>query len=366
MKSHSFSARLAFTSSVVALAVGLSAGGSGCSAADDAGLSGAASACGNGVIDPGETCDTAIASGASGCPSGCDDGNACTTDVLSGSACTAACAHEPIAKCTSGDGCCPKGCTADQDSDCVEKCGDGIVSGGETCDIAIKTGKGACPTSCSSSDACVVPRLDGSGCQASCVGTTTVTPKSGDGCCPAGATHASDSDCPGLYGDTCTAAAQCASGMCIPNVMCTKACNLAGAVNQCGRPGDFCFETVSGKPICFPLVDTGADTDDKAIGFNTTYPGRIDFGADVDVFVADLQPAVYAVVVTPTDVPSQLDVAVDIYDGGGNKVGTINGQGVGLPEQADYTVSGAGRSFFAVRGANALQGNYSIRLDKKP
>src|SRR5690349_13401911 len=112
MKSHSLSARLVFTTSAAALVLAFSAGGSACSpAAEDKSLVGAApvsAACGNGVVDADETCDTAIASGATACPSGCDDGNACTTDTLSGSACTAACEHAPVTACTSGDGCCPK------------------------------------------------------------------------------------------------------------------------------------------------------------------------------------------------------------------------------------------------------------------
>ncbi len=44
--------------------------------------------CGNGVVEAGESCD-------GDCPSGCDDGVACTTDTLTGSAeeCDAVCAH---------------------------------------------------------------------------------------------------------------------------------------------------------------------------------------------------------------------------------------------------------------------------------
>src|SRR2546423_8371343 len=48
--------------------------------------------CGNGTVDTaaGETCDTGITGS---CPTGCDDGMACTSDVLSGSDCQAACLH---------------------------------------------------------------------------------------------------------------------------------------------------------------------------------------------------------------------------------------------------------------------------------
>jgi hypothetical protein len=378
MVSHSFvrSSSRIFIAALVALGVaGTTAGGTGCGPASQSEIAGGGAGggangdanCGNGKVDPSETCDTAIASGASACPSGCDDGNACTKDALSGASCTAACAHEAITACVSGDGCCAPGCTPTSDKDCADKCGDGVVSAGETCDIAVKAGKGVCPTSCSSSDACEVPSLVGSGCDAHCVITTTSVAKSGDGCCPAGATHAKDSDCPGDYGDPCMTSAQCSTGVCLTNEMCTKMCTFNGAVNQCGRSGDYCLQAAGGQDICYRLISggTGGDADDRYIGFGVTYPARIDAAADVDVFIADLPIGVYSLLVTSTDMPGQIDIAVDVYDGGANKIATINSAGVGGSEGGDYTVQAAARSFFVVRVANALQGNYSIRLDKK-
>ncbi len=51
--------------------------------------------CGNGLVDPGETCDTAIPAGAPGAcpPPNCDDHVPCTKDMPSGSGCTAKCEH---------------------------------------------------------------------------------------------------------------------------------------------------------------------------------------------------------------------------------------------------------------------------------
>ena len=58
----------------------------------------AGSICGNGRVDPGETCDTAIPTGAPGaCPSAsCDDGAPCTIDRASGAGCTLLCLHTEI------------------------------------------------------------------------------------------------------------------------------------------------------------------------------------------------------------------------------------------------------------------------------
>jgi alpha-N-arabinofuranosidase len=67
------------------------------------------------VVDPGETCDPSSA-----CPSGCDDGNACTLDQMTGSAqnCNVACSYVNVSTCASGDGCCPGGCSSTNDDDC--------------------------------------------------------------------------------------------------------------------------------------------------------------------------------------------------------------------------------------------------------
>jgi uncharacterized protein YkwD len=71
--------------------------------------------CGNGAIEPGETCDPP-----GSCPTSCNDGSACTVDTMSGSAatCNVRCTHTAITSCVSGDGCCPAGCTNANDSDC--------------------------------------------------------------------------------------------------------------------------------------------------------------------------------------------------------------------------------------------------------
>src|SRR5262245_32051123 len=59
------------------------------------------STCGNGRLDPGETCDFSDA--AHVCPTSCSDGDPCTTDTIVGSAasCNVACAtHSAVTTCT--------------------------------------------------------------------------------------------------------------------------------------------------------------------------------------------------------------------------------------------------------------------------
>ncbi len=73
-----------------------------------------AAVCGNGVIEPGETCDPV-----GSCPTACPDTLACTTDMRVGdpALCTAACLHDAVA-CVTGDGCCAPGCDNTTDGEC--------------------------------------------------------------------------------------------------------------------------------------------------------------------------------------------------------------------------------------------------------
>jgi hypothetical protein len=158
--------------------------------------------CGNGRVDPGETCDTAIAAGAPGaCPATCDDNVPCTDDMPVGSGCELECQHKPITEAHVGDHC----CATEGDPDCLPTCMNGIVDSGETCDTAIPRGMaGACPTAmdCMPNAACATSMLVSAGtCAAVCVHYQIVTAVHDDGCCPPGAAYMVDHDCPRLCGN---------------------------------------------------------------------------------------------------------------------------------------------------------------------
>lgn len=78
------------------------------------GGSGGQEPCGNGVLDPGETCD-----GDCILPFDCFDDDVCTASVVTGAdVCDAVCAHTAIAQCINDDGCCVNAC-GPNDNDCV-------------------------------------------------------------------------------------------------------------------------------------------------------------------------------------------------------------------------------------------------------
>jgi len=105
--------------------------------------------CGDGTCqaDPNDEYCLADCSGPDVCCSGscvaidcfsdadCDDSDSCTADSCDNvGSCSASCSNEPIVSCTGGDGCCPAGCNANNDSDCDAVCGNTIKEPGETCD----------------------------------------------------------------------------------------------------------------------------------------------------------------------------------------------------------------------------------------
>jgi hypothetical protein len=169
--------------------------------------------CGNGRVDPGETCDPP-----SECMSGCPE-ITCTRQRLIGSAdrCNVRCEEEKITTCTSGDRCCPRAsnpaCTAVNDAECSAVCDNGAIEAGETCDP-----KSTCQ---SRADGCKDDREtlrsltgDVNSCTTAC--TERKRPcQAGDGQCPASCTAATDADCTGCgngrleNGETCDPPSAC-------------------------------------------------------------------------------------------------------------------------------------------------------------
>src|SRR5262249_2738351 len=110
----------------------------GCNLGND---SDCACTCGNGMVEGacGETCDPL-----SSCPQSCPRMGCPLRRLANPGTCHDECVDDrPQTTCLSGDGCCPSGCNAGNDSDCQPACGNGVVEVGETCDPP-----GSCPTRC--------------------------------------------------------------------------------------------------------------------------------------------------------------------------------------------------------------------------
>jgi cysteine-rich repeat protein len=200
--------------------------------------------CGDGRVGGTEDCDTGIAPGTTGaCPTTCDDGDSCTTDSMDGADCNVTCSNGPITMNANGDGCCLPGAVWMDDNDCMPVCGNGMVeTPPETCDTAIVTGPGACPTSCDDGIACTADALTGSMCTAACTNTPITMVGPTDGCCPTGGTPATDPDC-----------GACGNGTVTPPETCDTAipAGMMGACPTSCSDGDVCTtDTLVGGGGC--------------------------------------------------------------------------------------------------------------------
>jgi len=250
---------------------------------DDGGVPEMNPRCGNGRVDPGETCDTAIAPGdPGGCPLSCDDQIPCTRDTRMGSDCTVSCVHVEIRDPAPGDDCCPAGASYDgqkPDSDCSRTCGNGVVDKGETCDTAITPGKvGACPTAadCKPITCAQGDIISGGTCSAVCSWTPFApSGKAPDNCCPPGATNDNDIDCPSVCGNGVreTAAGEAcdtgipsgAPGACAKTCDDGNACTIEylvgiGCQSQCSVPIAI-TAPISGDGCCPPGATNVTDDD---------------------------------------------------------------------------------------------------------
>lgn len=257
--------------------------------------------CGDGVYQPGETCDDGNREGGDGCDAdcnaepgyeclefgapcnvvvcgdgvlvhgeGCDDGNADSDD-----GCPADCSEpEPDFACpTAGEACVD-----------TQMCGDGLVQGDEECDLGEQNSDtGDCTTACQyagcgdghvqSGEQCDDGRLSGAygGCDEGCV----LAPHCGDAKVQSGMEQCDDGEQnTGEYGG-CTAACQlapyCGDG--IVDVDASEACDDGDdvEVNGCGLS---CRAT-SGLSVWFKFDEGAGSTVTSAVGDAT---GAVEYG----------------------------------------------------------------------------------------
>jgi cysteine-rich repeat protein len=226
--------------------------------------------CGDGRVAGNELCDTGIASGEEGaCPTSCDTEDPCVVGTLEGSECLARCTEREITQPIGGDGCCPDGATANNDSDCPSVCGNEMIEPGESCDPP-----GSCPTeqSCTPSGTCLQAELTGDPdtCTAVCSMSDIQQCVSDDGCCPDGCDYDSDLDCPEPVlcgngdvdpGETCDPPGDCPTA-CDDGNACTRDV-LSGSAAECTAKCRFpdIDQPADGDGCCPPGANANTDDD---------------------------------------------------------------------------------------------------------
>ena len=236
--------------------------------------------CGDGEIEGDETCD-------GDCPTACPDGDACTSDTITGTpeACDVICVHDAILACEGGDGCCPDGCAAGDDADCVDAslCGNDVLDEGEICD-------GDCPSSCDDGDPCTVDLLSGSAatCDAQCIIEETITlcAMTVDGCCPSACDATTDGDCSATCGNGVVEAGELCDGDCPVSCSDDDACTVESLIGSAVTCDAQCVtdETISAcvsdDSCCPAACDDSTDNDCPSLCGN----GVVDAGETCDTF----------------------------------------------------------------------------------
>lgn len=198
--------------------------------------------CGNSVTEPGETCDPPDS-----CPM-CPASSACLRVSATGTPeeCNRVCETTAITACAAKDGCCPSGCTPQNDSDCSARCGDGVVdsSVGETCEPSTAT---PCPQDCADGDSCTQDVRSGSdaNCNVTCTHVAISEVVGGDGCCRPGSNASADSDCPAVCGNGVVEPGEdCDDANPLAGDGCTALCKRETATQMCvaGRENDACAQ----------------------------------------------------------------------------------------------------------------------------
>jgi cysteine-rich repeat protein len=155
------------------------------------------SVCGNGVLEPDETCDPS----AGECPV-CVSRDPCSNVVTHGAAetCDVSCEFSPVEECRDDDGCCPGACNSVNDGDCVPRCGNSVLEAGERCEAGSDK---PCDTACDDKNSCTRDTRTGSvdKCNLVCTHTRITEAHDADGCCPAGLNANDDVDCPAICGN---------------------------------------------------------------------------------------------------------------------------------------------------------------------
>lgn len=213
--------------------------------------------CGNGIVDPGETCDPLASCPASCAPQGCT-----LRSLANAGTCRAACQISGTeTRCANDDACCPTGCNAVSDNNCSAVCGNGVLEPGELCEGT------SCPTSCPTMG-CTLRALQGTLCQRQCVDAGNVsTCATGDGCCPGGCTAMNDGDCAG-----------CGNG----RVEAGETCDPPGSCPVCDDQNDCTNDTQTGSASTCDVVCAHSDKTCSNAGKDRCCPSGCAAGNDSD------------------------------------------------------------------------------------
>lgn len=166
------------------------------------------------------------------------------------------------------------------------------------------------------------------------------------------------------FGDMCGFPEECASGICLsdPN-MCTVSCTqmVAHDCRDQGKSGLCVATTDPNLFVCSGDFNGGPDKDDTVMVPGDASMRLFDSANDADLFL--IKHGVKDIVFTATPDLDD-DLQLEVYSGGGAKLGVVNSVGIGQAEGASLQVGGvAGVIFVIVRNIGNSNGSYKISVE---
>lgn len=164
------------------------------------------------------------------------------------------------------------------------------------------------------------------------------------------------------YGDPCEISEECASGICFgePYNACTVQCTIEVA-HDCRDQGLSGLCVATARPdlyVCAGDFNGGLDMDDTVLQAGDSAMRQFQSQTDADLFLVHhpAQDVSITVIPDPDD-----NIALDVYDIGGSKLGTVDAGAIGFTEAAELQqVQAAGSFYVIVRNIGNSNGSYTI------
>jgi hypothetical protein len=161
-------------------------------------------------------------------------------------------------------------------------------------------------------------------------------------------------------GAACGLSSECASRLCV-SMACRLRCDI-DQPNDCNEVGGLCVPTtLAGVFFCKAEIKTGRDEDNAVMQVGDSVTRALSTLDDADLFRVKLNRL--GVIVMEATPAGPIDLALDMYNGLGEKIGTFNSRGLGFPEAAETTVmTVTGYVFVVVRNVGNSTGSYTLRV----
>ncbi len=169
-----------------------------------------------------------------------------------------------------------------------------------------------------------------------------------------------DARTPMLIGAACRDHTDCASQLCV-GMKCEQRCALESP-NDCARSGGFCVPTtVDNVNFCSGDLKLGSDDENDVLQVDDAVSRHLSPLDDIDLFLVRLNHL--GTIVIEAKPSAGIDLALDVYNRLGQKIGSFDKHGDGQAEAAQTTaMTVTGYFYVAVSNVGNSTGAYQLKV----